>query len=157
MSAPAAAFAVVFAGLYAGHHLADYWLQTPAQAAGKASPGWAGRLACGRHVLTLTLAQLGAVLALALVLAVDLHPVQLGAGLAVNAASHWWADRRHTLAALVAALDRPWLMPGKLGFLALGAPRAGHDDAPTLGTGAHALDQSWHLVWLTIAAAVIAA
>ena len=156
MSAPVEAFAVVWVGLYAGHQLADYWLQTPAQAMTKSGPGWAGRLACGRHVLTLTLVQLGAVLALALTLAVDLRPVQLVAGLAVNAASHWWADRRHTLAALVGVLDRS-LVPGKTGFLALGVPRPGHDDAPTLGTGAHALDQSWHVAWLTIAAAIVGA
>jgi hypothetical protein len=156
MNGAAALYAVAFIALYVGHQVGDYWLQTPAQAGGKAAPGWAGRLACGRHVATLTLTQLGAVLALAVVLGVHLAPVQLGVGLAVNAASHWWADRRHTLAGLVAAMDRgPW--PGKAGFLALGMPRDGHDDAPTLGTGAHALDQAWHVAWLAAAAAVIAA
>ena len=36
----------------------------------------------------------------------------------------------------------------------LGAPRQGHDDAPHLGTGAYALDQSWHAAWLFAAALV---
>jgi hypothetical protein len=32
----------------------------------------------------------------------------------------------------------------------------GRDDNPTLGTGAHALDQSWHHGWLAVAAALTA-
>jgi len=36
-------------------------------------------------------------------------------------------------------------------------PRPHRDDNPTLGTGAYALDQSFHIFWLIIAALLIAA
>jgi hypothetical protein len=55
----AAVFAACFAALYTAHQVADHWLQTPAQAAGKGGPGWTGRLACARHVATLTLTAFG--------------------------------------------------------------------------------------------------
>jgi hypothetical protein len=48
------------------------------------------------------------------------------------------------------------VIPGKGEFWHLGAPRPGHDDNPCLGTGAYALDQSWHIAWLFISALVIA-
>jgi hypothetical protein len=72
----------------------------------------------------------------------------VAAGLAVNGVSHYWADRRSTLAALAALL-------GKSQLWVLGSPRPGHDDNPVLGTGAYALDQSWHLAWLVITALII--
>jgi hypothetical protein len=78
-------------------------------------------------------------------------PIRAAAGLAVSAGSHYWADRRSTLAALAE------LVPGKGSFYRLGTPRPGRDDNPTLGTGAYALDQAWHTGWLLIAALVIAA
>jgi hypothetical protein len=46
---------------------------------------------------------------------------------------------------------------GKGEFYRLGAPRAGRDDNPHIGTGAYALDQSFHHLWLLVAALVIAA
>lgn len=61
--------------------------------------------------------------------------------------SHWWADRRVTLRGLAHRL-------GKAGFYALGVPRDGHDDNPSLGTGAYALDQSFHIAALFIAALI---
>ena len=71
------------------------------------------------------------------------------AGLGIDAVTHWWADRRSTLA---------WLarVTGKGEFYRLGAPRADHDDNPHIGTGAYALDQSFHHLWLLVAALVIA-
>ncbi|GGN64850.1 hypothetical protein GCM10012285_67230 [Streptomyces kronopolitis] len=45
---------------------------------------------------------------------------------------------------------------GKAEFYRLGAPRADHDDNPHIGTGAYALDQSFHHLWLLVAALVIA-
>lgn len=149
----AAVFAAVFAALYAAHAVGDHWVQTGAQAAGKGGTGdhtAAGRWACTRHVATLTATK--AVFLGVAVLALDL-PVTLpavAAGLAIDAGSHWWADRRHTLAALAARC-------GKADFYALGQPRPGRDDNPSLGTGAYALDQSWHVGWLFAAALLIAA
>jgi hypothetical protein len=47
------------------------------------------------------------------------------------------------------------IVPGKGEFYRLGAPRRGRDDNPTLGTGAYALDQAWHVGWLFISALII--
>lgn len=72
------------------------------------------------------------------------------AGQLVNAASHYVMDRRPWGRAIMRAAGR-----GE--FAVMGAPREGKDDAPHLGTGAHALDQSWHFVWVAVAAYVTAA
>ncbi len=133
MSAAGVSFAVVFAALYAAHQVGDHWVQTGRQAAGKATAGWPGRLACARHVATLT-----AVKAAAVALAVTVTGLRRGAlavaiGLALDAASHYWADRRITLRGLASVL-------AKSEFYVLGATRDGHDGAPHLGAGAYALD-----------------
>lgn len=145
----AAVFAAVFVALYAAHTVGDHWVQTGAQAAGKGAHSAAGRWACTRHVVTLTATKGAFLVAAVLVRDLPLTPAAVAAGLTVDAGSHWWADRRHTLAALAARL-------GKTDFYALGAPRAGHDDNPSLGTGAYALDQSWHIGWLFVAALIVA-
>ena len=148
----AAVFAAVFAALYAAHSVGDHWVQTGGQAAGKGGAGAdtaAGRWACARHVATLTATKAVFLAGAVAVLALPLTPAAVVAGLAVDAGSHWWADRRHTLAALATRV-------GKGEFYALGAPRAGRDDNPSLGTGAYALDQSWHLGWLFVAALIVA-
>ncbi|MGW0914598.1 transcriptional regulator [Streptomyces sp. NPDC002784] len=146
----AAVFAAVFIALYVAHSVGDHWVQTSHQSAHKGRPGWVGRLADARHVVTLTATKIAVLLPVAWLL--DLHLSALGtvAGLAIDAASHWWADRRTTLA---------WLakVTGKGEFYRLGAPRAGHDDNPHIGTGAYALDQSFHHLWLLVAALIIAA
>lgn len=150
MNAAAGTAAVVFCALYAAHAVGDHWVQTEHQAATKGARSWAGRIACTAHVLTLTLTQLAALVAVVLVLGVELSGWQVAAGLAVNAISHWWADRRATLAALATAV-------GHGPFYGLGAPRAGRDDNPSLGTGAYAMDQSWHIGWLFVSTLVVAA
>lgn len=78
------------------------------------------------------------------------------AGLAVNAASHWWIDRRHTLATLTRAAERAGIN-GKTVFAGLGAPRPGRGDNPVPVTGGYLLDQAWHRAWLLITTLVIAA
>ncbi|GII01732.1 DUF3307 domain-containing protein [Planobispora takensis] len=148
MTTDLAAFAATFAALFAAHSVGDHWVQTHHQACAKAAPTTAGRIACLKHVTTLTLTKAAALAALALVTDLTVHPPALLIGLAVDAASHYWADRRVTLAALATAI-------GKRGFYELGASRPGRDDAPHLGTGAYALDQSWHIGWLFIAALII--
>jgi hypothetical protein len=70
-------------------------------------------------------------------------------GLAVSALTHYVADRRAPLRGLAQSV-------GRSGFYRLGAPRPGHDDNPSLGTGAYALDQSFHYLWLFVAALIIA-
>jgi hypothetical protein len=139
-----AAFAAVFAALYAAHSFGDHWVQTRRQACSKGAPGRAGRIWCARHVITLTITKVAALLALAMVTGLDIAPGYVAAGLVVDGVSHYWADRRHTLAALADRL-------GKGDFYQLGLAEA----APT-GTGAYALDQSWHVAWLFVAALIMA-
>ncbi|MEU1673823.1 transcriptional regulator [Streptomyces roseifaciens] len=145
----AAVFAAVFVALYVAHSVGDHWVQSSHQSVNKGRPGWAGRLADTRHVLTLTLTKLAVLFVVAVLLGFPLSPLGIVAGLGVDAASHWWADRRSTLA---------WLakVTGKGEFYRLGAPRAGCDDNPHIGTGAYALDQSFHHLWLLVAALIIA-
>jgi hypothetical protein len=143
-----AVFTAVFAALYVGHQVGDHWVQTSCQAATKGSPGRAGRAACARHVGSLTATKVVFLIPVLLLTGVAVHPAAVLVGLGVDAVSHYWADRRTTLAALASLV-------GKGGFHRLGAPRPGHDDNPSLGTGAYALDQSWHVAWLLVAALII--
>ncbi|MET8861287.1 transcriptional regulator [Streptomyces sp. NPDC004579] len=152
----AAVFAAVFVTLYVGHSVGDHWVQSSCQAATKGLPGWTGRLACARHVVGLTVTK-GVVLTPAvLLLHLPVTTLGLVLGLGVDALSHYWADRRTTLKRLA---DRC----GRAEFYSLGTPtHAGHPVtakgayAPTIGTGAYALDQSWHTLCLFIAALLIA-
>lgn len=144
---PAGTFAALFVALYIGHSVGDHWVQSSRDAGAKGGCGAAGRLACARHVASLTVTKIVAVAVLVVAGVVSLHPAALVLGLAVDAVSHYWADRRTTLARLAHLV-------GKGEFYRLGAPRPGRDDAPHLGTGAYALDQSWHLAWLGVAALI---
>jgi hypothetical protein len=134
----------VFAALYVGHIVADHWLQTSRQAMTKGLPGLRGVLACARHAAVVTLAQ--AVVLVSAAWATDERPGSAGSvvvGLAVNAVSHWWADRRTPLARLAERV-------GKGEFYDLGDPGA----APC-GTGAYQIDQAWHIAWLWITTLII--
>lgn len=142
-------FAAVFIALYVAHSVGDHWVQTSTQSATKGRPGWTGRLAGARHVATLTATKLVVLLPVAVLLGLSLSTLGLIAGLGIDAVSHWWADRRSTLAWLAKAT-------GKAEFYQLGTPRPGRDDNPHIGTGAYALDQSFHHLWLLIAAVLIA-
>ncbi|TMR34590.1 DUF3307 domain-containing protein [Actinomadura geliboluensis] len=142
-------FPAVFAALYAAHEVGDHWLQTHGQAGGKDAAGWPGRILCARHVATLTALKTAAVTVVALVLALPVNPYAAAAALAVDAVSHYWADRRSTLLALADWLGRT-LVADKGEFARLGDGAV----APT-GTGAYALDQSWHVGWL-LAASLLA-
>lgn len=149
MMTDAGSFAAVFVALYAAHQVGDHWIQTCAQAERKGEPGWPGRLACARHVATYTTAGLLALLAVAWQTNLHLNPGALICGLAVSAITHYVADRRTPLRRLAELL-------GGSQFWTLGQPRPGRDDNPSLGTGAYALDQSWHIGWLLVAALIIA-
>lgn len=140
----ATTFAAVFAALYAAHSVGDHWVQTHHQALTKGGQGRAGRIACATHVGTLTLTKAAALVAVVLVTGLSLTPLTVVAGLVVDAVSHYWADRRITLKRLAARI-------GKAEFYELGA------GARCMGTGAYALDQSWHVAWLFIAALIISA
>ncbi|WNI34627.1 transcriptional regulator [Streptomyces sp. ITFR-6] len=153
----AAVFAAAFVALFIAHSVGDHWVQTSHQAAEKGRAGWAGRLAGARHVLGLTITKGIALAAVVLVLDLPVTALGLVAGLGIDAATHWWADRRSTLA---------WLakVTGKTEFYSLGTSAhpahpvtAEGKPAATLGTGAYALDQSFHHLFLGIAALLIAA
>lgn len=161
----AGTFAAVFVVLYVAHQVADHWVQTEHQAATKGRPGWQGRVACAAHVGTYVLTALVLVSAVALLLPLDVSVPGVLAGQVVSGVTHYWADRRATLQRLAELV-------GKAVFYRLGAPRAhlpmapgawhpasaatSHDN-PSLGTGAYALDQSWHVFWLFVAALVTVA
>jgi hypothetical protein len=151
-----AAIGAVFAALYAAHMIGDHWGQTHHQALTKGKPGWVGRWADTKHVLALTALKVLAVLGLFAIAGTHLPVWATVAGLSVDAASHWWADRRTTLVWLADRVERAGIN-GKTAFHAIGAPRPGHDDNPSLGTGAYALDQSFHIGWLFITALIIGA
>src|SRR5690606_6617951 len=117
------------------------------------------------YTLCTTLAVLGVWLALDLPL--TLPGVLLGQ--VISAVTHSWADRRAPLRNLAEPLrlggfyrlgsPRPALVlvvdqDGNPAYDADGAPVTVPIDAPTLGTGAYALDQSWHYLWLFVAALV---
>ncbi|MFI5931267.1 DUF3307 domain-containing protein [Actinoplanes sp. NPDC051494] len=138
----------IFAALYAAHQVADHHVQTDCQARDKGKPGRDGQLACLRHVASYTAT---AVVALAATAAVTGARPQLGrvaAGLALSAVTHYVIDRRKPLRRFAE-------LTGHAGFYQLGAPRPEHDDNPSLGTGAYALDQSAHVGFLFAAALII--
>lgn len=144
-------FAVLAPTLYAAHHVGDYWVQThhQAQAKGNILLGYKGQLACLRHVLTYTATTALFVGLVWWLLDLDVTWIGFLAGQLVSAVTHYIADRRYPIEILAMLLDR---ITGKHDFYELGRPRVGHDDNPTLGTGAAALDQSWHIAWLFAAA-----
>ncbi|GAA4033865.1 DUF3307 domain-containing protein [Streptomyces plumbiresistens] len=141
----AVTFAAYFVALWVAHEVADHWAQTHHQALTKGHRSRAGARSCLMHVTTYTAltAALGGLVWVVLDLQISL------AGQLVSAVTHYWADRRYTLAWLADRL-------GKSRYYVLGAPRQGHDDNTTLGTGAYALDQSWHHFWLFVAALIAA-
>lgn len=117
----------IFAALYAAHQIGDYWLQTSAQAEGKSHKDAAGRLACARHVVTMTVCKTAA-LSILHVSGRRVEWRRAVLALAADAASHYWADRRATLEGLAGKLGGT-VIPGKGEYY-----RAG---------GAPFLDQAW--------------
>ncbi|MEU1954813.1 transcriptional regulator [Nocardia rhamnosiphila] len=135
--ATVASFAAVLVTFLAAHQVADYWVQTHHQAGTKGGPGWTGRLACARHVATYTATLVVMLGAVVWVTGLSVSLTGLVVGQLVSAVTHYFADRRTPLHALACAV-------GNRDFWNLGA---GH-----LGSGAAALDQSWHTGWLWLAA-----
>jgi hypothetical protein len=107
--------------LLVAHNVADHWIQTDKQARNKSLPGWPGRLACLEHVTSYTGALALFVGLLWIGFDLPINPLGLITGLAVSAISHYWADRRFTLAKLCRGL-------GKENFYNLGKPRGVYDN-----------------------------
>lgn len=133
--------ALLIGVLGAAHWLADYGVQTDAQAQRKGVPGWPGRVACAAHVATYTLTT---ALAVGLVWWLLDLPITLGGfltGQAFSAATHYLLDRRVPLERLADFL-------GKGAFY-----RSGEG----LARGSHYLDQAGHRVCLLAAALITVA
>lgn len=167
-TAQVAAAGAIGLALYAGHHVGDYWVQTDHQARHKGDAGRQGARACLTHVISYLLAQALCLTALSLATSLKLPLPGETAALAISGVTHYLADRREH--GIMFRLAR--LLPGKAAFLELGKPRAhkivGHLDQdptmervpldnPTLGTGAWALDQAWHVFWGVFVAALVMA
>lgn len=112
-------FAAVAITLYAAHHVGDYWVQRDVDARRKGEPGRSGALHCAHHVATYLITQAVLVLILIWTIAPAISWVGALAGLVVSGATHYLVDRRAPLARIAG-----WI-PGKAGFLKLGAPREG--------------------------------
>ncbi|MFC7331404.1 hypothetical protein [Marinactinospora rubrisoli] len=132
---------LVTLALWGGHHVGDYWLQSDHQAVTKGECSHQGRVACARHVASLTVAQALMLAAVAVATGTDVALIPAALGLGVNAVSHYWADRRATLRGLVLATER-WT--AKLGFY------------DRFGGSAH-MDQAWHTAWMIPSALIMAA
>lgn len=142
-------FAATLPSLLVAHNVADHWGQTSHQAAMKGRPGWSGRWNCVKHCASYTVVTASLVALIWAVLGLVISPLGFVAGQAVSAVTHYWADRRSTLYRLAE-------ITGLAGFYNLGEPRPGKDDNRILSTGAYALDQSWHWLWLFVAALLTA-
>ncbi|MER5641903.1 hypothetical protein ABT095_33825 [Kitasatospora sp. NPDC002227] len=145
-------FAATYALLRVSAAVADHWVQSTHQAANK---GWhdgdtdaqghahtsaEGRKACAAHVASYVATQ-GLALAVGnKVLGLALKPRHVLAALAVSGVTHYVADRRRPLKCLA----------GKVGK----APFYGLADHGM--NGAYALDQSYHHLFETVAAAIAA-
>lgn len=147
--ASAVAFAALFAVSYPAHLLADHAGQPSSWATTKGDHNHQGRAVCAKHTVVVTLLQGLAVTALALITGLTLNPLAVAAALALTGWSHYWIDRRTTAHGLFVAI-------GKSEFAALGTPRPGHDDNPSLGTGSYRMDQDWHIAWIAITCLVMA-
>jgi hypothetical protein len=136
-------FPCVYIALQVGHQFADHALQTDIQAVTKGTSGWAGRLACARHVAALTLFQLFLLAGVVWQAGLDLDWLDVVHGMLLNAVSHYTLDRREPLR---------WLaeQTGKGRFYRLGDALV----AP-VGTGAYSLDQASHKLILFAAALTI--
>lgn len=174
----AVTFAAVFPALFTAHQVMDHWGQSDHQARCKGTAGWAGRRACASHVAAYTAGSTVAVVAVVLLLGLPVSALGIALGQVVSAVTHYWADRRTTLAGLASRV-------GKGPFYRLGSPRSGLHlrrttgdgtptgepadlilvdaagtpvtwDNPHIGTGAYALDQSFHYCWLLVAALITA-
>jgi hypothetical protein len=138
----AAAFAALFVALLVGHHLGDYLLQSQWQADHKGDhpghdhPGHRDTLtgwrAAASHVAGYTIATVTTTGVAALALHLPIALTAFIAAHLLSSGSHLVIDRRYTLRAAMAALDK--VIPGKLAY---------YD-----GGGAPLLDQMAHILFL---------
>jgi hypothetical protein len=145
-------FATVWPALFVAHQLGDMWIQSDHQAVAKGEAGVAGARACLGHVASYTGATAVFVGGVWLLCKVAIDLVAFACGQVISAVTHYVADRRTPLRRVAR-----WL--GKDSMIRRLAVLRGTGDQPKdvgPGTGAHELDQSWHYLWLFVAALVTA-
>lgn len=179
----AVTFAVVLPTLLVAHNVADHWVQTDWQAQNKGRRDSTGREACLQHVCFYTMTTIIFVGAMWLLFDLPISPAGFLLGQSVSAVTHYWADRRFTLERLCERLGKggfyrlgeprevtasadPVVIPispsvtdtvGSHPVLLRNTDgQVVKWDNHSLGTGAYALDQSWHWFWLFVAALVTA-
>jgi hypothetical protein len=140
-TSPGARFAASFVALLVAHELADYWAQSNYQVDNKGRHGnphdnAVGRAACAAHVATYTATSTCAITTANTTLGLGATWRGIATGQILSATSHYFADRRYTLRALAERI-------GKRDF---------YDSGEGMASGSVALDQSWHLGWLGVAA-----
>ena len=135
MMTDAVTFAVSLPALLVAHHVGDHWVQTSHQAQGKAARDRSGACCCAAHVATYTLTTAVAQGLVWALFGLAINPLAFAAGQLLSAGTHYWADRRFTLAWLARVL-------GKFGYYEHG--------------GAYELDQAFHRFWLLAAALITA-
>jgi len=146
-------FACVFIALYVGHHVGDHWIQTGWQAAYKAYRSWSGRRACAMHVITLSLTKALFLRMVDVVVGLHLSWKWVALAFAVDAVSHYWADRRIPLKRLAKAV-------GRIDYWEkCTVVRKEKKEAAEIGpgTGSFHLDQSWHFFWIMVTSLIITA
>ena len=145
--------AEVFVAAYVGHLIGDQWVQTDGQAVAKDQPGWSGRMACAGHVLGHTISTALALNILFLVTGWWPNDWRLAVGLAISAVSHYVIDRRSPLLRVARWVGR---LPYVAAVTVVRSP--GGAAQPTgPGTALFHLDQSAHLLFIFVAALVVAA
>jgi hypothetical protein len=142
-------FAVLFITWFVAHTVGDHWVQSSSQSKRKGQRNRDGVKACSAHVASLTATKVVFTAVAWVALDLGLTPGVVALAMALDAGSHYWADRRYTLARLADKV-------GKGEFYRLGSNtvNAEGEQAFHIGTGAYALDQAWHHAWLFIAALV---
>lgn len=145
-------FGCVFALLSVGHHVGDHWVQRGIDACRKQLPGRQGALHCGVHVATVTATKAAILIPGVLLLGLPVSWAGVFLALIADAGSHYLVDRGAPLRAMATAA-------GKAEYIervTVVRTPGGAAEATGPGTGAFELDQSWHRLWVLIAALIIA-
>jgi hypothetical protein len=150
------AIVLAFIALFAAHQVGDHWYgQTHYEALNKGGTGEAsreGRLCAFRHALKLYMHK--AVFLAIVAQAADIHfPIwQFVLAMFIDVTSHYLIDRRWTL---------QWIAEhtGKGEFYHLGEDTVKADGtrAYHIGTGAYAMDQAAHMLFIFICALILGA
>lgn len=147
-------FAIAFAALFAAHQVGDHWFgQSHHEALHKGGVGdhsAEGRRCAAQHAIKMAVHSIAFLILAELATGTVFGTTQFIVAIAVNTASHYLIDRRWTL---------EWLAnrTGKGDFYRLGNDTAKVDGTRAfhIGTGAYALDQSAHILFVFLSALIL--